>query len=129
MKAKKSLPGGETRAVAYFEPYPLFIRDAKGSRLHDLDGNTYIDFLNHYTSLIHGHAYPKIVEAVKRCVEKGWVFATNIERQYELGDIICERFNSIKKVRFCNSGTEATMLAIQVARAFTRKNNVYWPGS
>jgi len=122
--AKGYLPGGDTRSITFFKPYPLFTKEAKGFRIYDVDGNVYIDFLNNYTALVHGHAYPKIVEAVKEQLEKGWLCATGIESQYKLAKILCERFPSVEKVRFCNSGTEGTMMAIRAARAFTGRDKI-----
>ncbi len=124
LNARNYMPGGDTRSVAYFKPYPLFIEKAKGCRLYDVDGNVYIDFLNNYTALIHGHAHPRIVEAIKEQLERGWLYAAGIESQYKLAKILCERFPSIRKVRFCNSGTEATMMAVRAARAYTGKTKI-----
>ncbi len=122
--AKKYLPGGDTRSIAYFHPYPIFMARGKGCYIYDADGNSYIDFLNNYTSLIHGHAHPKIIEAVKSQLTKGWACPAGLEGQHELAEIMCERFPSLDKVRFCNSGTEATMFAMRAAMAYTGREKI-----
>lgn len=118
-KAQKYLPGGDTRTATFFKPYPVFTKEGKGCRFYDVDGHVYIDFLNNYTSLIHGHAYPAIVKAVTEQVKRGTVFATPGGSQIRLAEIICGRVKSVEQVRFQNSGTEATMNAIRAARIFS----------
>lgn len=121
-RAKQSLPGGDTRTTTYFMPYPPYMERGEGCYLYDCDGNRYIDFLNNYTSLIHGHAFPPIVQAARAQIEKGTVFGAPMTLQYQLAETICARVPSIQRVRFCNSGTEATMMALRAARAFTGKD-------
>src|SRR5215510_10434374 len=122
--SQKFLPGGDTRSITYFDPYPLFIQHGSGCRITDVDGNEYIDFLNNYKSLIHGHAHPRITEAVSRQLVKGTVYAAPLEVQAGLAQVLCERVPSLEQVRFCNSGTEATMGAIRAAKAFTGRNKI-----
>lgn len=122
--AKKYLAEGETRSVAYYEPYPFTVDHAKGARLYDIDGNKYIDFINNYTSLIHGHAHPVITEAIKKAAERGLCAPAGIHEQVELAEMLCNRIEGLDTVRFCNSGTEATMFALRVARAYTGKDGV-----
>ena len=122
--ALKALPGGDTRSVTYFAPYPLFMSWGAGCRLTDVDGNQYLDFLNNYSALIHGHAHPKITEAVSRQLAKGTIYATPLEIQIQLAELLRERAPSLEKIRFCNSGTEATMCAIRAAKAFTGRNKI-----
>lgn len=124
LNARNYMPGGDTRSVAYFKPYPLFVERAEGCRLYDVDGNVYLDFLNNYTALVHGHSHPRIVKAIREQLDKGWLYAAGIESQYRLAKILCERFPSVRRVRFCNSGTEATMMAIRAARAYTGKSKI-----
>ncbi len=112
-EAGKYLPGGDTRTVAFFKPFPSFIERGEGCRLFDVDGHAYLDFGNNQTSMIHGHAHPKIVEAVSEQIRRTSAVSAPVEHQYKLGKIICERLPSAEKVRFCNSGTEATMGAIR----------------
>jgi len=118
------LPGGGTRNIAYFYPYPFYITKGEGCYLEDVDGNRYIDILNNMTVLIHGHAHPKMVERIEEQARKGTAHAAPMEVQYELAKIICERTPSVEELRFCNSGTEATMFAIRAARYFTKKNKI-----
>jgi glutamate-1-semialdehyde 2,1-aminomutase len=121
-RARAVMPGGDTRTVAFHPPYPLSIDSGSGYTLTDADGNTYIDLLNNYTSLIHGHAYPAITEAVTEQLGKGTNYAAAIESQTWLASILVERIASIDKVRFTNSGSEATMNAARAARAFTGRD-------
>jgi glutamate-1-semialdehyde 2,1-aminomutase len=123
-EAQKWLPGGGTRNVAHFFPYPFFVTKGKGCYLFDFDGNEYIDCLNSMTVNIHGHAHPKIVEAMQKQASEGTAHAAPMEIQHQLAKIICERTPSIELMRFCNSGTEATMFAIRAARKYTGKNAI-----
>ena len=123
-KAQKWLPGGGTRNIAYYYPYPFFITKGEGCYLEDVDGNKYIDILNNMTVLLHGHAHPKMVEKITEQVRNGTAHAAPMEVQYELAKIICERTPSVEEIRFCNSGTEATMFAIRAARHFTKRNKI-----
>lgn len=118
-RAKQSMPGGDTRTVAFHPPYPLTIVKGEGFTLTDLDGNTYIDLLNNYTSLIHGHAFEPITEAVTAQMRLGTNYAAALQVQADLAERLTGRVASVGKVRFTNSGTEATMMAIRGARAFT----------
>ena len=120
-RACRSLPGGDTRAAAFFPPYPIAVARGKGSKLRDLDGRELIDFLNNYSALILGHGHPAIVEAVQEVLPHGTGFSAAHESQTELAERLVERVASIDLVRFCNSGTEATMWAVRAARAFTRR--------
>jgi glutamate-1-semialdehyde 2,1-aminomutase len=123
-QAQQFLPGGDTRSVTFFDPYPLFVKEGQGCRFVDLDGNVYVDFVNNYTSLVHGHAHPAIVEAVSAQMKKGFSFASPMTNQRELAQMICERVKSVETIRFCNSGTEATMNAIRAARIFTGRSKI-----
>lgn len=123
-EAREYLPGGDTRSVTFYRPFPTFMAEGVGCRLHDVDGNVYVDFLNNYTSLILGHAHSEVVRAVTEQVKKGSVYASPVESQFRLGQIICSRLSSAEKVRFCNSGTEATLGAIRLARAYRKKYKV-----
>lgn len=124
LRAQKSMPGGDTRTVAFHAPYPLTIVKGEGYTLTDLDGNTYIDVLNNYTSLIHGHAFAPITEAVTAQLQLGTNYAAALQAQADLAERLTERVKSVDKVRFTNSGTEATMMAIRGARAFTGRELV-----
>jgi len=124
LKARAFLPGGDTRTATYYEPYPTYMVKGEGCYLFDVDNNQYIDFLNNYTCLIHGHNNPNIREAVTKQLESGSTFGAPHQNQTILAELLCDRVPSIEKVRFCNSGTEATMFSIRAARAFTGKNKI-----
>jgi glutamate-1-semialdehyde 2,1-aminomutase len=118
-EAKRSMPGGDTRSTAWFAPYPPFAAEGAGAIFTDVDGNRYVELLNNYTSLIHGHAHPVVVEAIRDQLGHGACFAAPHENTVHLAQMICERVESIERIRFTNSGTEAVMMAVRVARAFT----------
>lgn len=118
------MPGGDTRSVTFYKPYPTFIKSGHGFNLVDVDGIEYIDFLNNYNSLIHGHAHPKVSEAVSRQLLSGSVYGSPVESQILMAGELCVRLPGADKIRFCNSGTEATMLAIGLARHVTRKSKI-----
>ncbi|MBY8999816.1 MAG: aminotransferase class III-fold pyridoxal phosphate-dependent enzyme [Candidatus Heimdallarchaeota archaeon] len=123
-EAKNWLPGGGTRNLAHFYPYPFFVVKGEGCYLYDVDGNEYIDVLNSMTVNIHGHAHPEIVKVLQKQASEGTAHAAPMELQYKLAKIICERTPSIEIMRFCNSGTEATMFAIRAAREYTKKDKI-----
>jgi glutamate-1-semialdehyde 2,1-aminomutase len=118
-RAERVMPGGDTRTTTYHRPYPLTLKRGEGPFVWDVDGNKYIDLLGNYTSLVHGNAYPPIVEAVSKAVRDGSSWPARSEAQIELATLLCERVASVDRVRFCNSGTEAGMLAAHVARRLT----------
>jgi glutamate-1-semialdehyde 2,1-aminomutase len=123
-KALASMPGGTTRTTTYFDPYPLYIERGQGCRVWDVDGTERIDMLGNYTAMILGHAHPKVVEAIRRQAERGTAFAAANPLEVELATLLCERVQSLDTVRFCNSGTEATMFAMRLARAFTGRPKI-----
>lgn len=120
--ARNYLPGGDTRSTVYYGPYPTYMARGEGCHLWDCDGNDYLDFLNNYASLIHGHAHPKIIEAAEVQLKKGSIFGAPTEIQYVHAKHLCERVPSLDAVRYCNSGTEATQFALRGARAFTGRD-------
>jgi glutamate-1-semialdehyde 2,1-aminomutase len=123
-KACKVLPGGISRNTVYREPFPDYVESASGCYITDIDGVRRIDFANNMASLIHGHAYPAIVEAVINQLKKGtaYTMATEIEAKY--AEYLCNRVKSFEKIRFVNSGTEAVMAMIKLSRAFTGKPKI-----
>ncbi|MGQ0551558.1 MAG: aspartate aminotransferase family protein [Armatimonadota bacterium] len=123
-RGKVALPGGDTRTVTYFDPFPLYIGRGEGCRLYDVDGHRLLDLLGNYTSMIWGHAHPKIVEAARAQIARGTGFAAPTEGQAILGEMIRERLPSVQKIRFTNSGTEAAMHAIRLARAYTGREKI-----
>ena len=121
-RAKESMPGGDTRASSYYSPYPAYMAHGEGCHLYDHDENEYIDFLNNYTSLIHGHAHPPTVSAIQEQAARGTVLGSAAEVTVEHAELLCDRVPSFESVRYCNSGTEATHLAMRAARAFTGRD-------
>jgi len=123
-RARKVFPGGDTRASAHYGPYPLVMEKAAGCHLVDADGHEIIDFMNNFTSLIHGHAHPAVVEAVSQQVASGSAYAAPSLNQIELAELIADRIPSIEQLRFCSSGSEATLMALRCARAHTGKQKI-----
>jgi glutamate-1-semialdehyde 2,1-aminomutase len=123
-RAEAVMPGGDTRASTYHEPYPLTIVEAAGHEIVDADGNRYLDLIMNYTSLVHGHAYPPIVEAVARQATRGTAWAARNLPQLELAETLVERIGSVERLRFTNSGTEANLVAIQIARLATGRPKI-----
>jgi glutamate-1-semialdehyde 2,1-aminomutase len=123
-QARNHLPGGDTRSTLYYSPYPTYMQYGSGCRLFDWDGKEYLDFLSNYASLIHGHAHPEITNAACREMEKGTIFGAPSEIQFLHAGHLCQRTPGIETLRYCNSGTEATMFAIRAARAFTGKDGI-----
>jgi glutamate-1-semialdehyde 2,1-aminomutase len=121
-RASRSIPGGSTRTTIYAPPYPPYVDHGQGLRFWDVDGNEYRDFLGNYSSLILGHAHPAVVEAVEAQVRKGSAFGAPSEVEIELAEELTRRLASVERVRFTNSGTEATMFAMRAARAFTGRD-------
>jgi glutamate-1-semialdehyde 2,1-aminomutase len=121
-RAARSLPGGSTRTTIFSAPYPPYMVRGEGLRTWDVDDNEYRDFLGNYTSLILGHAHREVVAAVEAQVRRGSAFAAPTETEIELAEEIRRRLPSVEKIRFTNSGTEATMFAIRAARAFTGRD-------
>lgn len=119
------IPGGVNSPVRAFGGTgiePLFIDHAKGSKIYDIDGNEYIDYVCSWGPMILGHAYPKVLEAVKKAAEKGTSFGAPTLVETELAQKIISAFDSIEKVRLVSSGTEAVMTAVRLARGFTKKD-------
>jgi glutamate-1-semialdehyde 2,1-aminomutase len=123
-RARRVLPGGDTRTGVFYKPYPAYMISGQGTTLTDLDGNQYLDFLNNYTSLVHGHAHPALLDAARGQLPNGSVYASPMQGQIELAELICARVPSVEQLRFTNSGTEATMLALRAARAFTGRDGI-----
>ncbi len=120
--AQKYIPGGVNSPVRAFGAVggdPVFISEASGSKLRDIDGTEYIDYVCSWGPLLHGHAHPDILTAVSKAAQRGTSFGAPTEGETELAEKICDMIPSIDKVRLVNSGTEATMSAVRLARGFT----------
>ena len=121
------MPGGVSSPVRAFNAVgaePVVMAYGRGPRVHDVDGNEYIDYLLSWGPLILGHAHPSVVEALRRAVERGTSFGTPTELEAELARLVVEAVPSIELVRFVNSGTEATMSALRLARAHTGRDRI-----
>jgi glutamate-1-semialdehyde 2,1-aminomutase len=123
-RAKKVIPGGVNSPVRAYKPYPFFTARAQGSRLYDEDGNSYLDYSLAYGPMILGHAHPEINKAVEKQLSDGTMYGTPTEAEVEIAELIASAYPSIDKLRLVNSGTEATMHAIRVARGFTGKKMI-----
>ncbi len=121
-EAKKVLPGGVSSPVRAIKPYPFYTKRANGSKITDIDGNEYIDYVMGYGPLLLGHNHPAIKEAVIRQLTDGWLYGTPTELEVTLAKEIIKLYASIDMVRFVSTGTEATMGALRAARGFTKKN-------
>jgi glutamate-1-semialdehyde 2,1-aminomutase len=118
------MPGGDTRNAAHFEPYPITIMSGEAGCVRDVDGNEYLDLGGNYTSLAHGHAYPPVVEAVKQQASRGTAWGARSEPAIALAQLLTSRIHSVEELRFTNSGTEAGMLAAQLARHITGRRKI-----
>ena len=118
------MPGGNTRTTQWMDPYPFFVKNASGLNIHDIDGNNYLDFMLNATTLILGHAHPEIVKTLSNQIKEGTVYSAPTDGQFKLAEILVKRIPSIEKIRFTNSGTEATMMAIMAARSYTKKTKI-----
>ncbi|HHT9118380.1 MAG TPA: glutamate-1-semialdehyde 2,1-aminomutase [Candidatus Hypogeohydataceae bacterium YC38] len=126
-EAQRHIPGGVNSPVRAFGPvggYPLFIHSASGCRIKDIDGNEYIDYVCSWGPLILGHAHPHVIKKIQEAVKRGTSFGAPTELETQLASLIKEAMPSIEKLRMVNSGTEATMSAIRLARAYTKRELV-----
>jgi len=120
-RAQKVMPGGVSHNFRYHAPYPVYIKEAYGGKFRDVDGNEFIDYWDGHSGLILGHNPPEIVRAVRRTALKGMHWGVVNKHQVELAELICKMVPCAEQVRFCCSGTEATMYAVRLARGFTGK--------
>lgn len=123
-RAKRVLPSGYTRQMVVTDPYPLYVTRGDGAWITDVDGNRFIDWVNNFSAQIHGHANPHIVDAIT--AQAGQVQSTTMPSEWEirLAEILVDRLPGVDKVRFMNSGTEANIVAIKAARAYTGKSRI-----
>jgi len=123
-RAQGVLPGGNSRTTVYMAPYPPYAAAGQGCWITDVEGDRRLDCLNNYTALIHGHAHPTIVEAATRRLALGASFPMPTPEEIDLAALLCERLPSAERVRFTNSGSEAVMIAVKGARAFTGRPKI-----
>jgi glutamate-1-semialdehyde 2,1-aminomutase len=121
--ARKSLSGGVSSSYQVRDPWPIYLDKGHGSKVWDVDGNEYVDFHNGFGSMVQGHSHPAIVEAVQRQVARGTHFAAPVEDAIVVGEELARRFG-LPQWRYVNSGSEATMDAIRIARAFTGRDTI-----
>ena len=126
-RAVRRMPGGVNSPVRAFRSVggdPLFMQRGERSCIFDVDGNSYVDYVMSYGPLVLGHAHPEVVEAIERTARKGTAFGAPTELEVELAELVCEAVPSVEVVRMTNSGTEATMSAIRLARGFTGREKI-----
>ncbi len=123
-RAKQVLPGGSTREVIFYPPYPLYVERGRGCRVWDLDGHEMLDFVNNFLALILGHAHPKIVDVIRSQAAYGTAYSSPTENEAKLGEAVRARMPSVQRIRFTNSGSEATILTLLAARGFTRRAKI-----
>ncbi|MEQ8436434.1 MAG: aminotransferase class III-fold pyridoxal phosphate-dependent enzyme [Ilumatobacter fluminis] len=123
-RARTVMPGGSTRSVLDMQPFPFRVASAHGARLTDVDGHEYVDFLGDYSAGLLGHDPGPVEAAVTDALEHGWSYGGVHTDEVRFAEAVVERFPSIEQVRFTNSGTEANLMAIQLARHHTRRDRV-----
>jgi glutamate-1-semialdehyde 2,1-aminomutase len=122
--ARLFMPGGNTRTVLHYDPFPVGIVQGKGAKIEDLDGHVYTDFLGEYSAGLYGRSNDVIQAAIREAVDGGMTLGAPNRWEAPFAELICERFPSIDLVRFTNSGTEANMMALGAARAFTKRKKI-----
>ncbi|MFC8687685.1 glutamate-1-semialdehyde 2,1-aminomutase [Brevibacillus porteri] len=126
-EAQQYIPGGVNSPVRAFKSVggnPVYIAKGEGSRIFDVDGNSYIDYIGSWGPLILGHAHPRVLAAITEVAALGTSFGAPTERETEMAKLVCEIVPSVEVVRMVNSGTEATMSALRLARGYTRRNKI-----
>ncbi len=123
-RARAVLPGGNTRSVLHFDPFPFRVAEAEGAQLIDIDGHHYVDFVGNYTAGLLGHSPETVKTAITAALDKGWTFGATHEVEINLAELVADRFESIDQVRFTNSGTEANLMAIGTAKHVTSRPGV-----
>lgn len=126
-EAKRFIPGGVNSPVRAFNSVgltPLFVEKGEGARIYDIDGNSFIDYIGSWGPLILGHAHPEVLEAIRSTAEKGTSFGAPTELETRMAELVCERVPSLDLVRMVNSGTEATMSALRLARGYTGRDKI-----
>jgi len=124
LRAAEMFPSGITHDSRYIEPYGLYITRAQGPRKWDIDGHCYVDYFGGHGALLLGHCHPRVVEAVQRQIERGTHFGASHETEIAWAEWVMKLVPSAERVRFTSSGTEATMMAVRLARAFTGKSKL-----
>lgn len=123
-QATKSLPGGNTRSVLWYEPFPVALASGQGCSVTDIDGHTYVDFVSEYSAGLYGHSDPVIANAITEVVKNGLALGGPNLYEARLAEELVARFPALDRVRFCNSGTEANIMALSAARAITGRERI-----
>ena len=123
-RAVKVIPGGVNSPVRFFEPYPFFVSSGTGSKIVTADHETYLDYCMGYGSLIFGHSYPSFIDSIKNQLDNGTLYCIPTEKEIHLAEILTKIIPSAEKVRLVNTGAEATMTAIRLSRAFTKRKKL-----
>lgn len=123
-RARAVLPGGISRLQTWVDPFPIYAQRGEGAYIVDVDGTRRLDMMNNFASLIHGHAHPRVTKAATGAAAQGSCFAMPTEAEVAMAELLCERIASVDRVRFCNSGTEAVMIALKAARARTGRPRI-----
>ena len=123
-RARQCRRGGSTRTTVYMKPFPIYAARGEGCRVWDVGGVCRIDCINNFNALIHGHAHRVIVQAAQAQLALGTAFGLPTESEIVLAELLCDRVRSVEQIRFCNSGTEAVMMAIKAARAYTGRPKI-----
>ncbi|KAH7348426.1 glutamate-1-semialdehyde 2,1-aminomutase family protein [Rhexocercosporidium sp. MPI-PUGE-AT-0058] len=119
-----SLPGGTTRNVIHFQPFPLILESGNGSYLTDVDGHRYLDLCGEYSAGMFGHSHPIITKAMHAAIDSGFALGGVNKFEGHLAQLFCSRFSSIEKIRFSNSGTEANLTALALVKAYTKRSKI-----
>lgn len=124
LRAREVMPGGNTRSVLAYRPFPTAMASGRGCWLHDVDGNSYLDLCGEYTAGLFGHSNERIIAALEEALGRGLGLSAVGKGEEYLARLICDRFGSIDRVRFTNSGTEANLMAISAARYYTQRSKI-----
>jgi glutamate-1-semialdehyde 2,1-aminomutase len=123
-RAARVLPGGNTRSILHFDPFPLAFARGEGPYLWSLDGDRYTDFLGEFTAGLYGHSEPAILDAIGAALERGLSYGGHNELEAQLAELLCARFRALELVRFTNSGTEANLMALALALHHTGRREI-----
>ena len=123
-RATEYLPGGNSRTTVWAAPFPVYAASGEGCWLTDVDGRRYLDLLNNYTSLLHGHAHPVIMDAVRGQLDIGTCFPLPTKSEVDFAELLCGRVPGFEQIRYANSGSEAVMIALKAARAHTGRPKI-----
>jgi glutamate-1-semialdehyde 2,1-aminomutase len=123
-RARRVIPAGTSKANMHVRPHPCYLAYGRECRITDVDGVERLDALNNFTALIHGHAFPPVVEAVTQQLWRGSTFPASTPQEVELAELLVSRVPGLERIRFGNSGTESVMMAIKAARAYTGRDGI-----